>query len=200
MILVHVAQVRNIKIAMENKTKIIGVTGHPASGKDTVADYFVLKGFVNVSGGDLLREKMKKLGLPVDRASVYTFVTEMRAKYGNNYPYEKDIMDSLKGNVVVSGFRNTEELKVFKEKFGDEFTLIAVEALPEVRYMRAKGRDRVGDNISLEAFKEQEEREKNNNSGTHEVDKLISLADIKIENNGTKDELLDKLDKIFGEI
>lgn len=187
---------------MENKKKktklVIGVTGHPASGKDAVAEYLEEKGFAHLSGGNILRGIMKEQGLPVDRTSVREFVKEMRAKEGNHFPY-KEIADKVERDTVVSGLRNIAEYSVFKEKFLDEFMCIAVDCPIEVRYERASSRGRIGDDVTFERFKEEEEHERLADSGSHEVDKVIELADAILENSGTKEELFQKIDELLAE-
>ncbi|MBI3638667.1 AAA family ATPase [Candidatus Wolfebacteria bacterium] len=176
--------------------KIIGITGHPGSGKDTIADYFIAKGFHKISGGDILREEMSKLGIPADKRSrIHEFVAEMRKRYGNGYPSEETIK-RINGNTVISGIRNTEEVKIFRERLGSDFKLIAVQAPLELRYERAKKRGRIDDDITIQNFKAEEDKERANDSGSHEVDLVIEMADFKIINDGSKEELFKALDKI----
>lgn len=178
---------------MGNKNIIIGVTGHPASGKDVVADYLASKGFLKISGGDILREEMAKLGLPIDRSSIHDFVVEKRKERGNGYLSEETIK-RVTGDTVISGVRNTDEVRILKEAFGKNFKLIAVETPIEIRFERAKERGRIGDDVSFDKFKEEEEKEKAQESGSHEVDLVIKKADIIIQNDGSIEELFKKID------
>ena len=175
---------------------IIGITGHPASGKDTVADFLVSKGFSKISGGDILREEMIKQGIPTDRSHIHEFVTAMRLKKGNGYLSEETIK-RIKGNTVISGIRNTEEVTIFRKRLGNDFKLFAVESPLETRYRWARERGRIGDDITLEQFRLEEEQERNKDSGSHEVDKVIGQADIIIKNDGTKDQLFQKVDTLL---
>jgi dephospho-CoA kinase len=177
---------------------IIGIAGHPASGKDSAAEYFKAKGFKHFSMGDLLRDIMKRQNIPVDRSHIRLFVKEKRVLEGNGYPANV-LAASIDGDTVVSGFRNTAEVEVFRTKFGKEFTLLGIAAPVEVRYERIHQRQRVGDNISLERFKEEEDQERAENSGSHEVDKVLDGADVRIENVGTKEGFLGKLDEFLRE-
>lgn len=175
---------------------IIGITGHPASGKDMAAEYFTSKGFKHVSMGDFLREMMKTKNIPTDRPHIREFVKEMRAVHGNQYPAD-EMAKGITGNTVISGFRNVAEVKTFREKFGNDFILLAIDAPLEVRYRRIYGRGRHGDNISFEQFKEEEDRERREESGSHEMDRVIEIADKTIENSGTKEELYSPLEEIL---
>lgn len=173
---------------------IIGIVGQPGSGKDTAADYFVTKGFQKISLGDVLREKMRELGIPTDRQNVHEFVKKQRELRGNSYPVG-DAVKNITSDTVVVGFRNTEEVKEVKKHFGKNFILVAVEALPEIRYKWIKERNRVGDDISFEQFMAEENQERAAESGSHEVDAVIKMADFMIANDGSKEEFFRRLER-----
>ena len=71
-------------------------------------------------------------------------------RFEMSYQRNIETIKSIKGNTVISGIRNTEEVEVFRKKLGNIFKLIAVEAPIEIRYSWAKERQRIGDNISLD--------------------------------------------------
>src|SRR5665213_1088816 len=175
---------------------IISVVGHPASGKDTVADYIAEQGFVKISSSDYLRAEMRKIGSPIDRPSMQAFSSLMRAKLGNGYP-ATEIIKNISCDTVVSGFRNTEEVKTLQKAFEDQCTVIAVETPSEIRYQWSKGRNRVGDDVSYEDFLKAEELERAHESGSHNLDEVIAMADITIVNDGTKEDLFRKVDEII---
>lgn len=182
---------------MEPSVKVIGIAGHPGSGKDTAGDYLISKGYVKFSGGDVLREKMRELGLSTEkRTDIHEFVKEQRKKHGNAFP-APEIADKITGRTVIVGFRNVEEVAVFKERFGNDFTLIAIETPLQIRYERAKERNRTGDDISLERFKEEELRERAADSGSHAVDDVLAMADVTVANDGSKEELFKALDALL---
>ncbi len=178
---------------------VIGLTGHPSSGKDTAAEYIASKGFTHISCGDLLREEMKKHNLPIDRPSIRKFAAEERKKRGAFYPVDI-ACEQITGNSVITGFRNVAEADYTKNFFKDNFTLVALEAPLHSRYERTISRDRIGDNITFEEFKEQEEAERNNDPESHEVDNVIAKANYIIENSGVRPELYRKLDSLLEKI
>jgi dephospho-CoA kinase len=179
---------------------IIGIAGHPSSGKDTAAEYITDKGFVHISCGDILREEMRTLGLNIDRPSIRAFATEQRKKIGAFYPVNIACERINGQNTVVTGFRNLAEVEYIRECYKQDFVLIALQAPLEARYERTLGRNRVGDNISFEEFKIQEEAEKNNNPESHEVDNVLASANYIIENSGIRAELYRKLDVVLEKI
>lgn len=173
---------------MEHKPLVIGITGHPASGKDTVADYLRTIGFSKISLGDIIRRDMTALGIPIDRAHMSEFARKVREERGNGYLTEETVK-AIAGDTVIAGVRNTEEVRIFKDRLGDRFKLMAIETPLEVRYARAQERKREGDLISFEQFKKEDEQERNSQSGSHEVDAVIALADVVLQNDKTMEDL-----------
>ena len=176
--------------------RIIGLTGHPSSGKDTLAHYLETKGFVHISSSDILRAEMKKKGIPIDRPHMHDFSNEMRAVRGPGYLAE-GAADLVVGDTVISGLRNVSETQILKDRFGAEYSLVAIESPVEVRYQWAQGRGRDGDGLSFEQFKAQEELERHGNPDTQQVDDVIAVADHVIQNADTKEEFLRKIDSLL---
>lgn len=173
--------------------KIFGVTGYPSSGKDTVSNHLVSLGFSHISTGDFIRDEMKRLAMPTDRTSIQEFVHQARKERGSGYLAEEAIK-KVTSNSVISGLRNAKEVVILREKFGKDFVLIAVEAPLESRYKWALSRKREGDQISFERFKTEDEVERVGNKDSIQIDSVVQLADVLILNDGTKEELLQKVD------
>jgi len=172
---------------------IIGVCGQPASGKDTVAEFFISKGFGHISLGDTLRAEMRSQGLNLDRARMSVFAADAKEKRGMDFLAQLAI-SKISGNAVISGIRGTAEVARFRQQYGLNFILLVVEAPQQTRYERAKKRNRVGDNISFEQFEMIENHERSAVSGAQEVDKVIALADHILDNSGSKEMLMAKLE------
>lgn len=176
---------------------VVCIVGQPGSGKDTLAEFFKeKKNFWHISTGNIIREEMRARNIPDDRESMRIFSQDMRKKMmDNSYPANIAV-SKIACNTVISGPRNMAEVDVFKNKFGKNFILVAINAPIETRYERIKnGRGRIGDNISFEEFKKQEEAEYN--SGTHELSKLLSMANYTIDNSGTEDKMFAEMDRIL---
>jgi dephospho-CoA kinase len=180
----------------KNDMKIIGVCGQPASGKDTVADFFISKDFKHISLGDTLREEMRKHGIPIDRARMSDFAAEAKKSRGMAYLAEV-AAEQVSGNTVISGIRGTAEVEFFRRKFGPDFMLLFVDAPLKTRYERARKRNRPGDDISFDEFCRIENHERSAISGAQEVDKVVALADRTIDNSGSVDALLVQLQGIL---
>ena len=181
---------------------IFGLCGQPASGKDTAADFFTARGFVHISTGDLLRAEMRKAGIPLDRAHMSEFAAQAKKERGYGYLAELAVAAIKEGgakssNAIVSGLRAGLEIDMLRKGFGPAFKLLAIDAPIETRYARAKKRDRPGDDIPFEVFKAQEERERASATGAQEVDKVISMADVVIDNSGSVESMRAQLAELL---
>lgn len=178
---------------------VVCVVGQPGSGKDTLANFLAEKrNFWHISTGNIIREEMRARNIPTDRENMRVFSQDMRKKMGNSYPANIAAIAASKNtcNTVISGPRNLAEVEVFKNKFGKNFILIAVDAPIKVRYERIKnGRGRAGDSINFAQFKVQEDAELN--SGTHELSKLLSMADYTLDNSKSSLKMFSKIDSIL---
>ena len=171
---------------------IIGIVGQPAAGKDTLAGFLEKQGFYHISTGDFLRQELTRQGGgSSDRQALHNFVTTMREQHGAGYP-TTELLKSIAGkNTVLTGLRQIAEIEILRSQKDDQFILIAISAPIEKRFQWAHARKREGDNISFNEFKRQEDQER---AGTaHQVDAVMASADILIENDGTIEDLGEKL-------
>ncbi len=175
---------------------VIGVTGEPSAGKDYFAEYIESKGFPHISLGDYLRKEAPKHGFSLDRPGLSAFVSKIRMERGYQYPVD-EVSENIKGDTILSGFRNRKESEFLKNKFGSRFVFVGVTARPEIRYERMKKRGRIGDNLSFDEFQRQDIEDRKNATGTHEVDKVVESADYKIDNSGGEEEFKKKIDEWF---
>ncbi len=174
--------------------KIIGLTGFPLSGKDTVAQYLVTKSFKMLSAGDIIRTAMRAEGLRLDRASIQAYVTRQRALRGDAY-VDEEMLPHITGNTVISAFREMAGVDFFRKKFPGDFILLEVAAPIELRYARAQMRQREGDIISLDEFKAQETYELS--APGYSMQQVLDAADARIENSGSEVDLFKQLDIIL---
>lgn len=170
--------------------KIIGLTGHQSSGKDTAAEVLAERGFLHISTSDLIRVEMRELGIPTDRDHIREFATKKRSERGAGYLAE---LASLKATekTVISGLRNAEEVEILRKKFGADFCLVVIDAPLETRYKWALARNRETDHITFEQFAEQQQKERA--SASQQVDIIIAMADKTIVNDGTLEDLKKKV-------
>ena len=182
--------------------KIVGLAGTHASGKDTVANYLVVKyGFYHVSTGDIVRdEAMKKYG-SIERPVLYKTANEIRNQNGYGATsqmalerFEK-VKEQYKG-LVVSGFRALAEAQVVKDNGG---LIIFTDAPEQLRYERLKERARVEEgSLSYEDFKKREDAENGGVDPAFDISAIKSIADFVIENNNDKEKFLLDIEGALG--
>ncbi len=176
---------------------IIAITGTNAAGKDTAAEYLVKKGFTHFSLSDELREIARERGLEPTRENLIALGNELRRLYGTSF-LTKRILEKASGttHIVLSSVRNPGELEPVKNT--DGFRLIAIDAPSQVRYERAKARGRISENVSLESFIQMDAEEMHGGDTEQNLARLIDIADFKIVNDGSFNELYKKLDDAVG--
>lgn len=174
---------------------IVGITGSFGAGKGAVADYLVKnKGFHHLSARALITEEVKRRGLEVDRDTLTEVANDMRAEGGPTYIYKQLINTAkdLDGDVVIESIRAVAEVKHTKENGG---IVMGVDAEPLLRYERAVSRGSETDHVSYEKWRQQELAEMNTDDPTKQnVFGALELSDYMIENNGTLEELHQKVD------
>lgn len=180
---------------------IIGLTGTMASGKDTVASYLQKRGFVHHSLSDILREELKKQGIPENIDNLLALGNKLRQKFGPGI-LGKKISEKIKNNkekkAIASSIRHPKEIEELRKS--GNFVLIAVDAPIKIRYERIQKRKRTGDQVSFEKFKAQEEFQLKGKGGQAQLLNCLKLADYKIINDRTIDKLYQKIQEILQEI
>lgn len=180
---------------------IIGLVGPMGSGKGTIADYLQGKGFKYTSLSDRIREELKRQGKLETRENLQDVGDDLRKRKGSGV-LAKMTAKKYKGEkkLVIDSIRNPEEIGVLKEQFNA--VIIAVTASRRKRFELIKGRGRKGDVQTWEEFLQKDKREFDKKADSHQIQiaKCIDMADYKIENEGTKEELVDTVDSLFKKI
>ncbi len=178
---------------------IIGITGTLGAGKGTIVDYLTIeKGFSHFSVRGFLLEKIRELGLPENRDSMFNLANELRAEYGPAYVTDQLFEEAKKSgqNGIIESIRTTGEIDALRKK-GD-FYLFAVDADPKLRFDRIQLRKSVTDSVSYKTFVENEKRESvSSNPGVQNLQACISEADVVFLNNGTMEKLYQEVDTVL---
>lgn len=174
---------------------IIGVIGRISSGKDLVSRYLKQKyGFGIIHMGNIVRELTKKEKLPLTRENLRETQEKYHKKYGDDYVINIAMKKAKKfKNANITGIRTPTQARVPK-KIGAK--IILVKTKPKIRFERAKKRKRAGFSKTFEDFQHQESKE----TKFFSLKKTFSYADYIINNNGTKKQLFEQIDKIMKKI
>lgn len=182
---------------------LIGLTGTFCSGKDEIANHLVKKyGFESIGTGDIVREYIKKLNLPKTRDIQRDMGNKLRAENGSTFLVQSAISRLSGKNKVITGIRDVDEAEFFKNK-PDHF-FIAVDAPIEMRFERMQARGRGDDPKTLEEFRLKEAQEmgsgKREDRELQNISYCIKIADYKINNIGSLEELYKKIDELMKQI
>ena len=178
---------------------IIGITGTLGAGKGTIVEFLKVKGFKHFSVRELLIEKIKEKHLEVNRDNMVVVANELRKNHSPSYLAEQ-LYEKAKGhNAIIESIRTEGEIIKLKEK--GNFILLAIDADPKLRYERITKRQSETDKIDFNTFKKNENREmENQDPNKQNLKKCIELANHKLQNNGTIEQLNTKLEELYGQL
>ncbi len=174
---------------------IIGLTGYARSGKDFVADFLVenyaftkfvfsdiLSQVLKEFGWDDTKENQSKLGVALRKASTQHILASMLCKKLKNQK-----------NVVVAGFRSPGEVELFRESFGQDFSLIYLKRDFEKRFNSRRDL-----HLSEEEFRGRDIRDGKEMG----LDSIVEdkLYDFEVENNESKEILFQKVAEQIGQV
>ncbi|MBI4126154.1 MAG: AAA family ATPase, partial [Deltaproteobacteria bacterium] len=179
---------------------IIGLTGKNGAGKGEVVKFLAESGYATHSLSDILRDELKTRKHAVTRENLITMGNELRATYGASVLAERTLKRlPLEANAVIDSIRNPFEVEALRQR--DDFFLIAVIADPKVRFERTKQRARENDPTTFEQFLEVEARETTSSDPkVQQLDKTETLADAKVPNNRTIEELRQHARKVVNQL
>jgi len=177
---------------MKKTIKLIGLTGTNGSGKGEVAAFFQQRGYAYSSLSDLIRDELEKEGKPTTRNSLIQKGNQMRERDGADV-LARLVLRNIKGNTVVDSIRNPHEVEYLRTH--NDFILLAIDAPVEIRFERAKKRGREESVSSLQEFIAKEAEEMTNRQTGQQLKNCIQLADFKIQNDSTLENLYEKLEK-----
>ncbi|MBI5398062.1 AAA family ATPase [Candidatus Woesearchaeota archaeon] len=175
---------------------IIGLTGMYASGKDSVAEYLVSKGFKHISLSDMLREELNRRSVEITRDNLISIGNELREKFGHGTLGER-ALESIKlkeGAYVVTSIRTPAEAKALR-KHG-HFFLVEVRSPIKIRFARIKQRNRENDPRTLKELKEKEKIESQESGPGQQLTNVAKLAEIVVINDRRLKELHKKVDRL----
>ena len=170
--------------------KVVGVVGRNGAGKDAVVDYLHERcDVVKLSAGDLVRDIAAREQMEPTRANLHALSLQIMQREGQDV-FARRLIARIENHdweaVAVSGVRSPPDAGTFKVYYGGNFRLVHVRVGdPELRFQRLQEREASRDPASWAAFREQERREEEH----FKISNTIALADVTIDNHGTKADL-----------
>jgi len=179
---------------MKKLPRLIGLTGTNGAGKGEVAAYLVKKGYEYFSLSDLIREELIKRDEEVTRDNLIKMGNQLREKFGADI-LARLVMEKIKGKTVIDSIRNPKEVEYLRKQ--KDFILLCIDAPVELRYERAKKRGRIESATNLREFIQKEEEEMTSYKNGQQLRNCMSLADITLINDGTLEDLYQKLEALL---
>ena len=176
-------------------SKIIAIVGMCGSGKSVATEILESElGYKKVYFGGVTLEKVKEANLEVTPENERMIREGLRRDLGMG-AFAKILLPRIKeyaleGDVVIDGLYSWDEYKILSEEL-DNLTMIAVIADKNIRYERLAVRD-VRPLTKEEAISRDIAEIENLAKGGP-----ISYADYFVNNNGTKEETIKRVDEIL---
>lgn len=175
---------------------ILGLVGKQGCGKGTIADVLqkdYQAGYYRFSS--ILSDILNRLGIEKSRTNLIRISTVLRQSFGEDvlsYALESHVLQAPEDIVIIDGIRRPEDIVALEPL--PQFKLISVDADPRLRFERMKGRgEKVGEsNMSWEQFLADEQA-----PTEITIPLVMERATIKIENNGTQNELIAKVHEMM---
>jgi dephospho-CoA kinase len=177
---------------------IIGLAGQIASGKDTVAEYVKQKyGGVTISFSQPLRDILNRLYLPIDRTHMSGLAQCIIDKFGNDTlskTIATEIEKSNKKVFILPNIRREGDYEAFKNNPG--FILVGINTDTKKCYERLIKRGQNEDDKT----KTWEQFQKDLTLSTEvSIAGLIEKSKIKLDNNGSLEDLYKQVDRLIEE-
>ncbi|MFA7252721.1 MAG: AAA family ATPase [Candidatus Paceibacterota bacterium] len=175
---------------------VIGLAGQIASGKDTVADYVKEKyGGVTVSFSQPMRDILKRLYLPVDRAHLVKLTEILIANYGSDIlskTIATEIEKSDKQIFILPNIRRESDYAHLSSNPG--FLLVGINTDAKIRYERLVKRSQNEDDKN----KTWEQFQKDALLSTEvTIAPLIEKSKFQLDNNGSLEDLYKQVDDLL---
>lgn len=151
-----------------------------------------------ISIGDIAREIVRNEGLPATRENLQMITEKCYERFGKTYFVEETIRRIRRANqsrMLITGIRAPTDITTLRENFQSDFVLICVTADKRKRFQRLLARGEPRDPKTWQEFLRQDRAEEN----IFQITEACSLADYRIDNNGTVEELFQRIDRIIKE-
>jgi dephospho-CoA kinase len=170
--------------------KVLGIVGMPGSGKGEFSAIAAEMGIPVVVMGDVIREEVRRAGLPPVDSSMGVVARRLREEHGMAAIAKVciPVVESQQADMVlIDGIRGDAEVREFTFHF-PKFILIAIDSPLQSRFDRLQMRGRSDDLLDLNQLAARDDRE--SSFGLRDA---MNLATITVSNTGTLDEFREQV-------
>jgi dephospho-CoA kinase len=167
----------------------------PGSGKEEFINVAEEFGFEVVRMGDLVREEALRRGLDLNDVSVGGLANEERERYGMGIWAERTIPKITGPRVIIDGVRGIAEVKVFRDAFSSDLSVVSIEASGDTRYERIRSRGRKDATLTRAQFEGRDERER-----SWGIEMAMKDAEYTIRNEGALEDYQAEARSLLGEL
>lgn len=175
---------------------ILGIAGTLASGKGTVVEHLISRGFTHYSVSGILKEILTERGLPLTRSYMSPLADELARTY------EGGVLEVAHNKAKEAGVENYILESIHRESEADYVrsiggNILGVDADLKIRYARTQSRkEGAKDDVTFEEFVEHTKREEEGAGGTGpNIRAVLTRADTLVINDGTLEELHAQVDR-----
>lgn len=179
---------------------LIGITGTNGAGKGAVVEYLVSsKGYSHYSARTVILDTLRQAHLAATKENMRTVANNLRKEHGASYIIEQlYAMAQTDTNAVIESVRTIGEAEFLKK---NNAKIIAVDADKKTRYERVANKGVQIDHMSFEDFERIENREMaSSDPWDMNVFGVIQLADAKIMNDGSIEDLHTHVDQVLSSL
>ncbi len=179
---------------------ILGVSGLNGSGKGEVVRFLEERSFYALSLSDVIRQELARQGVEETRERMIEAGRALRRAEGEGALAVR-LAEQLSSdrNYVIDSVRHPAEVQELRER-ASRFKLLWVEAPLALRIERIRARGRSGDPVTPEELRALEGRELgSDDSAAQQLLAVEALADFRMPNAGSVDELRQSVHQILAE-
>lgn len=179
----------------------IGLTGMMASGKGEVVRILERRGYRYISLSDMVREEAARSGRAVSRGEMQDIGNRLRREGGPGI-LGKRVREKIEGlppgKWIIDGIRNPHEVAELKQL--EPFLLVAVISRRPLLLERLRKRMRDTDIAGEKQLELRLDREWGigEPEGGQQVGRCVEMADRRIENNGSLEDLGAEVTRVLG--
>lgn len=184
---------------MPDNKVVIGIVGEMGAGKGEAAKYLQEKyGGVAFKFSTVMRDVLERLYLPQTRENLQTLSTVLRQTYGDDLfakTMAQDVASSTSPVIVTEGIRRPSDMAHLSKL--PAFHLIAITTDEKIRFDRIHNRNENANDATMtwDEFKIASTAE-----AETKIREIADGAEFTVNNDGTKDDLHQKLDAIMAQI